>query len=528
MADRTQLKVAASNHIADDDPFAELTRIMGFDPRQPVRPQTPAAAKAASANQAADGADFDIDLEKELMGDFDIAEESEPVAQQAAQAAPAYWAATLSDDELAASLERDFVFDDAADHAHFATPAVATPPAPEPAADTAFDDDFDKAVARSLEVSPVQDDLSVDQEMAASLDEGFWIDDQPDTDESAAAAAEPAAVEPAVLEPADETAFDADFDTAVQMSLEDELAFDDRDIEQPEGPDVQPIEAHAAVDQPIAAEDYESGSDQAEFVRAAVDQAHFDQAQSDQAQFEQATADIAMDIDQPQHLILEQELSVDDEPSPALEAPVEAEHFAADPEPAFDPQPDHGAVADQVFEDDFELSFRDALAEEPEGPAVDPEPVAGHEAAAEEVFGDDFELNFDNVPFGEPEAPAAEPVAAAEPSIAEPAPSVSAPVPPVAAVEPAKPAAGERSLEDELNALLGAMTARPIPVAPVPVAPVPAAASEPRSVVQPAGDTDQKAGVADELDWDLDARNEPAYGTQTAQSADADLDRLLA
>ncbi|RWG36537.1 SPOR domain-containing protein [Mesorhizobium sp.] len=527
MADRTQLKVAASNHIADDDPFAELTRIMGFDPRQPVRPQSPAAAKAASANQAADGADFDIDLEKELMGDFDIAEESEPVAQQAAQAAPAYWAATLSDDELAASLERDFVFDDAADHAHFATPAVATPPAPEPAADTAFDDDFDKAVARSLEVSPVQDDLSVDQEMAASLDEGFWIDDQPDTDESAAAAAEPAAVEPAVLEPADETAFDADFDTAVQMSLEDELAFDDRDIE-PEGADVQPIEAHAAVDQPIAAEDYESGSDQAEFVRAAVDQAHFDQAQSDQAQFEQATADIAMDIDQPQHLILEQELSVDDEPSPALEAPVEAEHFAADPEPAFDPQPDHGAVADQVFEDDFELSFRDALAEEPEGPAVDPEPVAGHEAAAEEVFGDDFELNFDNVPSGESEAPAAEPVAAAEPPFAEPAPSASAPVPPVAAVDPAKPAAGERSLEDELNALLGAMTARPIPVAPVPVAPVPAAASAPRSVVQPAGDTDQKAGVGDELDWDLDARNEPAYGTQIAQSADADLDRLLA
>ncbi|TIO89146.1 MAG: hypothetical protein E5Y00_02985, partial [Mesorhizobium sp.] len=235
-----------------------------------------------------------------------------------------------------------------------------------------------------------------------------------------------------------------------------------------------------------------------------------------------------MDIDQPQHLILEQELSVDDEPSPALEAPVEAEHFAADPEPAFDPQPDHGAVADQVFEDDFELSFRDALAEEPEGPAVDPEPVAGHEAAAEEVFGDDFELNFDNVPSGESEAPAAEPVAAAEPPFAEPAPSASAPVPPVAAVDPAKPAAGERSLEDELNALLGAMTARPIPVAPVPVAPVPAAASAPRSVVQPAGDTDQKAGVGDELDWDLDARNEPAYGTQIAQSADADLDRLLA
>ncbi|PBC03994.1 SPOR domain-containing protein [Mesorhizobium sp. WSM3860] len=527
MADRTQLKVAASNHIADDDPFAELTRIMGFDPRQPVRPQSPAAAKAAPANQAADGADFDIDLEKELMGDFDISEENEPVAQQAAQAAPTYAAANtaLSDDELAASLERDFVFDDAADHAHFATPR-----APEPAADTAFDDDFDKAVASSLEVSPVQDDLSVDQEMAASLDEDFRIDEQPDTDEGAA---QPAAVEPAVVEPAAETAFDADFDNAVQMSLEDELAFDGLDIEQPEGADVQPMEARAAVDQPIAAEDYESRSDQAESVQAAFDQpqfdqARFDQAQFDQAQFDEAMADVVMDIDQPQDLILEQELSVHDEQPPAVEAPVEAEHFAADPEPAFDPEPGHGAAADQVFEDDFELSFRDALAEEPKAPSVDPEPVAGHEAAAEEVFEDDFELNFDNVLSGEPEAPAAEPVAAAEPSFAEPAPAVSAPVPPVAAVEPAKPAAGERSLEDELNALLGAMTARSIPVAPAPVASIPAAALAPRPVVQPAGHTDQKAGVADELDWDLDARNEPAYGTQIAQSADADLDTLLA
>ena len=36
MADRNQLKVADRQGIADDDPFAELTRIMGFDPRQPV------------------------------------------------------------------------------------------------------------------------------------------------------------------------------------------------------------------------------------------------------------------------------------------------------------------------------------------------------------------------------------------------------------------------------------------------------------------------------------------------------------
>ncbi|MGT2465847.1 hypothetical protein ACVOMV_13000 [Mesorhizobium atlanticum] len=69
MADRTPLKVADHNDIADDDPFAELTRIMGFDPRQPVRQTAPAAEKAMPASAGAD--DFDIDLEKELMGEFD-------------------------------------------------------------------------------------------------------------------------------------------------------------------------------------------------------------------------------------------------------------------------------------------------------------------------------------------------------------------------------------------------------------------------------------------------------------------------
>jgi hypothetical protein len=516
MADRTQLKVAANNHVADDDPFAELTRIMGFDPRQPVRPQTPAVAKAAPANQAADEADFDIDLEKELMGEFDAAEESAPAAQYE----PANEAANiaLTDDELAASFERDFVFDDAADHAHFATPR-----APEPAADTTFDDDFDKAVASSLEVSPLQDDLSIDQEMAVSLDEGFRIDhDVPDTNRGATAAAAPGVVEPAVVEPAAETALDADFDNAVQMSLEDELAFDEREIEQPEATDVQPTEAHAVADQPIADEDFDSQFDQAEF---------------DRAQLDQAAADVDMDIDQPQDLILEQELSVDDEQPQAVEVPVEAAHFAADHEPAADPEPmaDHEAAADPVLEDDFELSFRDALAEEPEAPAVEPEPVADHEAAADRVFEDDLELNFADALAEEPEVPAVEPVATAEPSFAEPAPAVTAPVPPVAAVEPAKPAAtiGERSLEDELNALLGAMTARPIPVAPAPVAPIPVApvsvvpvsvapvsvAKESAPAQQPASQTGHPAAVADDLDWNLD---------ETAQSADAYLDTLLA
>ncbi|WP_292138467.1 hypothetical protein, partial [Mesorhizobium sp.] len=70
MADRTQLRVADNNDIADDDPFAELTRIMGFDPRQPVRPQSPAQPQAPAADHGLEEGDFDIDLEKEMMGEF--------------------------------------------------------------------------------------------------------------------------------------------------------------------------------------------------------------------------------------------------------------------------------------------------------------------------------------------------------------------------------------------------------------------------------------------------------------------------
>ncbi|TIT19408.1 MAG: hypothetical protein E5W70_25420, partial [Mesorhizobium sp.] len=70
MADRTQLRAADHNDIANDDPFAELTRIMGFDPRQPVKPQTPAQPKTAAAEPSVDEGDFEIDLEKELMGEF--------------------------------------------------------------------------------------------------------------------------------------------------------------------------------------------------------------------------------------------------------------------------------------------------------------------------------------------------------------------------------------------------------------------------------------------------------------------------
>src|SRR5262245_5890518 len=73
MAERTQLKVAAHQIDANDDPFAELTRIMGFDPREPVRRQPEKSERPSIAGPALDD-DFGIDLEKELMGELDGAE----------------------------------------------------------------------------------------------------------------------------------------------------------------------------------------------------------------------------------------------------------------------------------------------------------------------------------------------------------------------------------------------------------------------------------------------------------------------
>ncbi|RAZ77275.1 SPOR domain-containing protein [Mesorhizobium atlanticum] len=488
MADRTPLKAADHNNIADDDPFAELTRIMGFDPRQPVRQPAPAAEKAMPANQAPAADDFDIDLEKELMGEFDSVEESEPVAQQAVvhqiRQEPAFEPAGVAAnaDELTASFEQDFVFDDAADHADFAVarapepqfapePRVAAQPevapeahlasehfAPEPQAapepEVAFDDDFDKAVASSLDISPVEDDLSIDHEMAASLDQDFRLDhDEP-------ADARQDAVE--AMQAASEEAFDGDFDSAVQMSLEDELSFESHEPEQhaqaeshePErhAQAVEPLEAHAAA--PLISEDDFAG--------------HFDQALSD---------DVNLGQDQG---LQEPELSLGDEPEPMVEA--EAAHFAAEPEPAA-PEPSAALTLD----DDFELSFRDALNEEPQAPA---------------------------------EPPAALQPAAPAPVIAAPVPSVAAaPVPLVAAMEPAKPAASERSLEDELNALLGAMTARPMPTVKEP-------APAPRLVAEPESHAGGHA-AADDLDWDLD-EHQPTQDGQDAQPVESALDNLLA
>ncbi|MER9973458.1 SPOR domain-containing protein [Mesorhizobium sp. M0085] len=497
MADRTQLRAADHNDIANDDPFAELTRIMGFDPRQPVKPQTPAQPKTAAAEPSLDEGDFEIDLEKELMGEFgaDANDNASPAKLREPTPEPA--AADEMEDALAASFEQDFAFDDSApdDAAPVAATSVAADEiasAPErafaPAVEPEFDDDFDNAVAGSLEdVSPFEDDLSSDDELAASLDQDFRHDDDVTAKIAVTGEDEPRAAAEAI-EPVDEPAFDDEFDDAVASSLEDELMFDKR----------EPMEQTVAVE-----------------TAAQAAAPAFDD------EFDDAVASS-----------LEDELMFDEhEPAENVAAPASpVEAVSADEDLA-------GHFDDAMADVDMDFDVRSdgpAEIEEPEfieeQSIEEPEAARLSGTAAEAAFDDDFDLSFDDAPAEEAEEPVAQ--VAAEPA---------AP----AAVVPTAPVAEERSLEDELNALLGAMSTRPAqavnepqtspqtaqkPVMAVqqPIAPViqkPAVAAEqPMAAVKDVAN--EPVHAVDELDWELD-EHEPAEPQQSSAADDADLGSVL-
>ena len=175
MADTNQSRRSDFAEFSDNDPFAELTRIMGHDPRAPE----PAQAKAQ------DDFDIDIDLEKELMGDLDFEDfdEPQPEVAEAQAAMPAWQQAAEGEYEPAqqhhkpealepeaADLDIDFgaeafVEDEA--HALELEPEMVEPAAdmaaPEPETVAAVDpaealDDFDAALEREL----LGDDLAFD------------------------------------------------------------------------------------------------------------------------------------------------------------------------------------------------------------------------------------------------------------------------------------------------------------------------------------------------------------------------------
>ena len=109
MADANQLKRIEPIDYGEDDPFAELTRIMGFDPRVPVRPTAANEPRQAAVQPAPpvaqampvhDEVDFDIDLERELLGGLSLDDEPQALV------APSSWRATAP--QPAADLEVEF------------------------------------------------------------------------------------------------------------------------------------------------------------------------------------------------------------------------------------------------------------------------------------------------------------------------------------------------------------------------------------------------------------------------------------
>jgi hypothetical protein len=507
MADRTQLRAAAQNDIADDDPFAELTRIMGFDPRQPVKPQ--AQPKAAPGSQPVDEGNFDIDLEKELMGEFgaDDDDRAAEVREPAFEASGAL-DDELGDGELAASLEQDFLLDDdAADETTHAV-AAADPRSgvAEAFAPAAFDDDLDDALASSLEdVSPFEDDLVMDDkfgddELTASLEQDFLLDDD------AGDEAERNTVAAGSASTAD-LALNDDFDNAIASSLEDELILDEH------VPMEHAVAAEAAAPsvEPAFDDDFDNAVASSLEDELTLDE-HVAIDHAAVAEAAVPVAEFALDdeIDNAVASSLEDELMLDEH------APIEqvAVETPAAPVRAVSEESEEefvGHFDDAMADIDMDFDVRAAEPveiDEPEAIAANDERSVG---ITEDAFDDDFDLNFDDAPAEEPVAQA--PVVAIQPTA------------PAAAVQPVAPAAvaDERSLEDELNALLGTMSTRAAPVAA-------SAPSGPATVQQPVAAAEKAAGkpVVDELDWSLDEQDLSEQPEDSAvHVADADLDTVL-
>ena len=270
MADSNQTRRDDFDGITDNDPFAELTRIMGLDPRPSGaaghhEPAVPASGDAATAPAAAQDSfedDFAFDLERELTGDFGgesveapeassldserwnaWRQEEEPAPEPAyrdewaepeAHASPAYEAVAPHEPEVAiepvADIELDFAPDDFSDldlAASLPDSAYAEPEAVVAQAYEPVSHDEPRLAAEELpaefDVEFAQDDFS-DLDLAASLPE--TVDAAPEVYRpyEAGYAASPEAAYAPFAQPevavADEPADDIDF-SALDLELDD-------------------------------------------------------------------------------------------------------------------------------------------------------------------------------------------------------------------------------------------------------------------------------------------------------------------
>lgn len=313
MADRTQLKIADKNQFADEDPFAELTRIMGFDPRQPVVRQD-VGAPAGHVDPAMDD-DFGIDLEKELLGEL------------------------AGDEQVAAPR-----YDAAANYVQAEEPAVYAPVE----APVAYAPVQDAAYARGQE--PEFADASFDDAVAASFEQDFSLEDELLRPEEPAYVAETAyAAEPDyAVEPAFTAAPEADyvaetaFDDAVAASFEQDFSLED---------ELLPVE------------------ESVEQVAAPVAYASPTEADLD-ADFDVALADVDMDFAAHEDANYAAEAADDDQLTLGEYQPAEPEVAFSHTDLVDEPLAVAAPVAQAQDYDEFERRLQDALQDEE--PAYEP------------------------------------------------------------------------------------------------------------------------------------------------------------
>jgi hypothetical protein len=364
MAERNHLRIADQNDLPNDDPFAELTRIMGFDPRQPVRPQSAAEPEQDSAEAVVGDDDFGIDLEKELMGELE-ADEAAPDAQAAFQP-----------------------YQDTADQPY---QDMAEPAAPDAAASAELGDAsfgmaaFEDELTASLQDEPALSDADeAEGQIAAALEEEFSLDDDfmaSDTDDQAAAEAPPVeAYDDAVTD----EPFVADSDVAPTTDLAEAAA------------ETEPFQSAAEAEtfEPAEAEQFEAAAEEPDF---AFDEALEEEFARDAASPLDAKPEIQ---DEP----AEGQESLGEE-SWELESDEDAPYTAGEPLAV---QPSAAEASDEPFADEFDT----ALAEVDMDVSAMRAAVDEHAPAADD--GDlDRELQFRLDHDGEAEA-------LAEPDLDEP------------------------------------------------------------------------------------------------------------
>lgn len=166
MADTNQSRRSDFTEFSDNDPFAELTRIMGHAPRAPE------SAKPV----AQDDFDLDLDLEKELMGDLDFREFDEPKSEEPeAQAPESEWqhaaeaeeeyqpAQHYSEPQPVEAADASIDFDMAAE-AFVEDEVHAFDPEPEMVEDDAVETALEPEAVAATSPEPVQDDFEMSLE----------------------------------------------------------------------------------------------------------------------------------------------------------------------------------------------------------------------------------------------------------------------------------------------------------------------------------------------------------------------------